>query len=71
MDIYAKLGTKVKFTGEGGYDNDRHFAFSHMDVGEVYTVKGITVGNWLSYVEFEELPGNRFNTVMFEEVKEE
>lgn len=69
MDIHAEPGTKVKFTGENGYDNDRHIAFSHMDVGEVFTVKNIYVGSWVSYVEFEELPGIRFNTVMFEEVE--
>lgn len=70
MDIHAEPGTKVKFTGENGYDNDRHVAFSHMDVGDVFTVKDIDIGNWISHVEFEELPGIRFNTVMFEEVED-
>ena len=70
MDIYAKPGTKVKFTGEGGYDSDKHVAFSYMKVGDVFTVKNIHVGNWVSYVEFEEFPTLRFNTVMFDEVED-
>ena len=68
MDIYAKPGTKVKYTGEGGYDNDRHIAASHMEIGTIVTVKKIDVGNFMSYVEFEEFPGIRFNTVMFENI---
>lgn len=68
MDIYAKPGTKVRYTGEGGYDNDKHFANSHFKVGDVLTVKNIKVGNFMSYAEFEEHPGRNFNTVMFEEV---
>ena len=66
MDIYAKPGTKVRYTGEGGYDNDKHFANSRLNVGDVLTVKNINVGNFMSYVEFEEVPGCNFNTVMFE-----
>ena len=69
MDIQAKPGTKVKFIGKGSYDNDMHNAFDHMDVGEVFTVKNIDIDPWISHVEFEELPGITFNTVMFEEVE--
>ena len=71
MDIYAKPGTKVKFTGEGGYDNDRHVASSHMKVGDVFTVKDIKISRFMSFVEFEEITDVKFNTVMFEEVQED
>jgi hypothetical protein len=70
MDIYSKPGTKVVFTGEGGYDADREFAFSYMKIGDVLTVKSIDVGNWASLVEFEEILNVKFNTAMFEEKKE-
>lgn len=68
MDIYAKPGTKVRYTGIGGYDSDKEYAKMHLEVGAIVTVKEIDVGNFTSYVEFEETPGCAFNTVMFEEV---
>lgn len=68
MDIYAKPGTKVRYAGTGGYDGERAIATEHIEVGTVLTVKNIKVGGFMSYVEFEELPNIRFNTVMFEEV---
>lgn len=70
MDIYSKPGTKVVFTGEGGYDADREFAAIYMEIGDVLTVKSIDVGNWASLVEFEEILNVKFNTAMFEEKKE-
>lgn len=70
MDIYAKPGTKVRYTATGGYDGDRQLATKHIEEGAVLTVKEIDVGNFMSYVEFEEIPGINFNTVMFEEIKE-
>lgn len=70
MDIYAKPGTKVRYTGTGGYDGERAIATEHIEVGTVLTVQRILVGGFMSYVEFEEIPDMRFNTVMFEEIEE-
>lgn len=68
MDIYAKPGTKVRFTGLGGYDTQQANARKYINVGDILTVKKIEVGSWSSSVCFEEWPHNNFNTVMFEEV---
>jgi hypothetical protein len=66
MDIYSKPGTtKVRYTGHGGYESDKRWADTHLKVDAVYTVANIEVGGWSSDVEFIELPGKRFNTVMF------
>lgn len=71
MDIYANPGTKVIFTGNGGYAYDNECARSLIKVGQELTVKRINVDNWISHVEFEEIPGKFFNTVMFDEVEQE
>ena len=71
MDIYAKPGTKVRYTGIGGYDSDKTYADTHLNVNAIVTVKSVDVGGFTSYVEFEEIPGCSFNTVMFEEVVED
>lgn len=39
-----------------------------LTVGEVYTVNGIQVGQSSSYLNFREVPGEWFNTVLFEGV---
>ena len=67
MDIYAKRGSKVKFTGQGGLGSDRLFARTYLCVGQEYTVELVDVGNWSSVVILKEIPGKRFNTVMFED----
>ena len=68
MDIYAKQGTKIKYTGKGGYDSDKEYANKHLSVNEVYTVCYIDVGGWRTEVYLEELPNLCFNSVHFEEV---
>ena len=65
MDIYSPAGTVVYFLDENGYDSERERAREHLVKGQVLTVSEIDVGVWSSSVEFEELPGKWFNTVMF------
>jgi len=69
MDIYSKPGTKVVFTGTGGFENEREYANKMFKVGQTYTVRNIDVRSWVSYVEFEEFPGGRFNSVMFDHIR--
>lgn len=67
MDIYAKPGSKVKFTGRGGLASDRLFASTYLRIGQEYTVESVNAGNWSSAVILKEIPGKSFNTVMFED----
>lgn len=71
MDIYSKPGTRVRFTGFGGYDLDQKHARQHLMIGSTYTVSKIDVSDWSSMVHLREVPGNGFNTVMFSEVDKE
>lgn len=66
MGLDTPVGAKVRFTGYGGWKISQEYARKHLQVGERYTVANIEVGDWSSTVEFEEVPGHRFNTVMFE-----
>ena len=67
MDIYSPPGTRVKFLDENGYEFYKSAARKFFSKGQTLTVKTIAVGNWMSYAEFEECPGKKFNTVMFTE----
>ena len=66
MDLNTPPGTRVRFTGHGGYDRDQAYARQHLEVGAYYTVAAIEVGSWSSHVSFTEVVGRSFNTVMFE-----
>jgi hypothetical protein len=66
MDIYSKPGTKVRFTGEGGYEHQNAYAKSFLNVGKTYTVAETEVGDWHTDVTLEEYPGLQFNSVLFE-----
>ena len=68
MSLNSKKGTKVKFTGIGGWDFDKNFARKHLSVGGNYTISKIRVSGWYSYVTLEEFPDLEFNTVMFDKV---
>lgn len=69
MDIYSTPGTVVYFLDENGYDGDREYARKYMQKGQKLTVKYVNVGGWCTDVEFEEIPGKWFNSVMFGEDK--
>lgn len=68
MNIYAKQGVKVRYTGENGYDADRE-QIEKLGVkpGDVLTVDYTDVGSWCTYVHFEGF-GHSHNSVMFEDV---
>lgn len=58
-------GREVVFLNENGWDSEREHAAKLFTRGQVLTVKEIWVGRSSSKVEFVELPGKMFNTVMF------
>lgn len=67
MNMYAKRGDKVIFTGNHGYESERESAKKILTVGEVYEVESTNVYSFSSTVE---LVGHKgfFNTVMFDNV---
>jgi len=67
MDIYAKEGTKVIYTGENGYDHDREHADKYLTKDAVYTVDNTDVEGWHTSVYLKEFPEIAFNSVHFEE----
>lgn len=69
MNIYTESGSKVIYLGTGGYDSDLIHANKYLKVGEIYTVEWVDVGDWSSDVYLEEVPGQDFNTVHFENVE--
>lgn len=69
MDIYSPKGTKVIYTGKGGYDSDREFANKYLTIGEEYIVEKTDVHNWSTDVYLQELPDKPFNSVHFESKK--
>jgi len=62
------VGSKIKFTGEGGYDGENKDANKELEVGKVYTVKHMDVGRSHSSVQIQE-NDKFYNTVMFETEK--
>lgn len=70
MNIYAKKGEKVKYTGKNGRDSDKQHANKYLKIGEVYTVNQTFVYPYISYVELEEMPSKQFNTVNFDDYEE-
>lgn len=63
-------GRKVIFLNDNGYDYEREYANTLFPKGQILTVNEIYVGRSNSEVEFEEFPGEKFNTVMFADMKE-
>lgn len=68
MDIYSPRGTKVRFTGNGGFDSENQRANDILDKGAIYTVDYTDVGGWRTEVYLIEVPGDSFNSVLFESV---
>ena len=69
MNIHARPGSRVKFIGYISGDNyydSLETKKAKLKVGNIYTIKGIDVSTWKSYVY---LNGYRtgFNTIMFED----
>ena len=67
MDIYTQAGSKVVFTGEGGYDDHNKESNRFLKVGGIYTVDRIEVGSWTPFVTLKGIEGG-WNTVMFENI---
>lgn len=62
-------GRKVRFLDENGWDGDKEYARRYFVKDDILTVEEIYVGRSSSTVEFQELKGKEFNTVMFEDVE--
>lgn len=61
-------GRLVYFLAANGRDSELEHAKSIIHAYKVLTVKEIYVGRSSSTVEFQEYPGERFNTVMFSDI---
>lgn len=67
VSIYSEPGTKVVYTGKGGYDYQKEEYGKVLKVGETYTIEESDIGSWSSVFYLEEVPGKAFNTVLFAE----
>jgi hypothetical protein len=65
MDINSPPGTKVIFDANGGYDSEKQWAKTLLEVGKEYTVKQINIHSYSSSVTLEELSHKFFNSVLF------
>ena len=65
IDIYSKEGTKVRYTGSGGYTYERYYANKHLKVGEIYTIDHTNVFDYHTDVYLKEVPDKAFNSVHF------
>ncbi|WP_141690328.1 MULTISPECIES: hypothetical protein [unclassified Ensifer] len=63
---FPAAGDELVFLNENGYDSQLEEARRHFVKDQVLKVKNIDIGDWSSSIEFEEKPGQRFNSVMFE-----
>ena len=68
MEIYSPEGTKVLYTGKGGYNGCKEHSSKYLTIGQIYTVACTEVYSSISYVYLKEVPQERFNTVQFESV---
>ena len=70
MNIYALKGHKVKLaTINAGYPYDQAKVQQYLLLNEVYTVEKTIVGNWMTEVYLQEIPGISFNSVFFKDVE--
>jgi hypothetical protein len=66
-----RIGDKIVFTGENGYEHHKQYAeLRGLVVGQEYTVCGVEVNDWDSYVYLDGIKtatGNiaSFNPLMF------
>jgi len=66
MDIYAKTGSKVTYTGKGGWLYERQHADEYLSVRSEYTVLYTEVDKFKSHVCLQEFPSKTFNSVLFD-----
>ena len=70
MDIYSKLGTRVRFAfPNAGYPHHQADAREYLNEGEEYTVERTEVSSYHTDVYLGEIPGVAFNSVMFAPVE--
>ncbi len=69
MNIWAGKGDKVRYSGKNGYDSARERASKVFFVDQVLTIDRVEVDNSSTAVYFTEIPGQSFNSVMFEDVE--
>lgn len=62
---WPRKGDKVMFLSANGYDDQLEKARKLFAAGQILTVRNCDIGDWSSAYEFDELPGQWFNTVMF------
>jgi len=72
MNIYAKSGTKIRYTNESisaeRYVGNSDFPASKiLTLGDTYTLEVAYAGDSTTEVFLKEFPGIRFNSVLFEE----
>ncbi|MGN7360039.1 hypothetical protein ACTHPF_27040 [Paenibacillus sp. SAF-054] len=67
--LKASKGSKIRFTGKGGWEGEAEHALSILQKGEVYTIDQIGIYQAQTYVFFEGYKES-FNSVMFEDVFE-
>jgi len=66
---WPKLSTIRATNLENGWPHDRELAKKHLTLGALYTVARSETWPDSSEVELVQIPGVRFNTVHFEQVK--
>lgn len=72
MDVRTPIEAKVVFAfPDNGYNGEGKDASKFIGVGQVYTVKKLEVERSSSRVELKEVPGQQFNTVLFENWEED
>ncbi|WP_110933827.1 hypothetical protein [Paenibacillus bouchesdurhonensis] len=71
MDIFkAKKGSKVRFTGLGGWDGEAELAAKKLKIGAEYIVDHVAIYQSSTDVYLEGFGDYGFNSVMFEDVFE-
>ena len=71
MNIEAISGTKVLYTGKGGYNSDKEYANKFLNVGQIYVVNTTIIHSYSTDVILEEFPEELFNSVHFDDLAEE
>ena len=69
MDIYAKVGNKVRYTGRNGYEEQRtRIEELGVKIGDVLTVYATQIGKSPTDVAFYEIVETH-NSVMFDDIE--
>ena len=69
LSLDTRQGDYARYHGNGGWPGDAEDADQFLTRGQIYQVSRVIVENWSSEVVLREFPGERFNTVLFENVE--